>query len=313
MSEFSLSATERNRKAIAGYLSRRQLYPPQSAVEPTAGLGLSVVIPCYNEPDICGTLQSLAECVPPRVGVEVIVVRNYPVGADVSVVDAHARCLDEMNTWLDRSANRFFELIDLDYESLPQRSAGVGLARKLGMDEALTRQLAAGNANGLIVSLDADCRVAKNYLTTIEQHFADNPLQVGASLYFEHPLDQVRDADLLRAISEYELHLRYYIAGQRYAGFPYATHTVGSALSVRAAAYARQGGMNRRSGGEDFYFVQKLIALGPYGQIVDTCVFPEVRLSSRVPFGTGPALDRRMGNEEELQSYPLEVFEDLKI
>ena len=30
-------------------------------------------------------------------------------------------------------------------------------------------------------------------------------------------------------------------------------------MAVRAHAYARQGGMNRRQAGEDFYFMQKLV------------------------------------------------------
>ncbi|MDP6675211.1 MAG: glycosyltransferase family 2 protein, partial [Gammaproteobacteria bacterium] len=115
------------------------------------------------------------------------------------------------------------------------------------------------------------------------------------------------------AMIDYELHLRYYIAGQRLAGFPYAFHTVGSALACSSAVYVAQGGMNLRQGGEDFYFAQKLIAVGGYRALNDTTVYPGVRLSTRVPFGTGPALSRALqaGTGAELETYAPQIFRDL--
>ena len=39
-------------------------------------------------------------------------------------------------------------------------------------------------------------------------------------------------------------------------------------MAVRADAYLRQGGMNRRKAGEDFYFLNKFMVLGGYGEML---------------------------------------------
>jgi len=182
---------------------------------------------------------------------------------------------------------------------LPPKHAGVGLARKIGMDEALRRL---PDGNGVIVNYDADCRCDPNYLRAIEEHFERNPKTPGCSIYFEHPPGP---ADL------YELHLRYYVEGLRYAGHPYAFHTIGSCMAVRADVYMEQGGMNKRKAGEDFYFLQKVIALGNYTDLLTTRVIPSPRESHRVPFGTGKAVSDQMRGKPAM-TYPFEAFEDLK-
>ena len=304
-------ATE-SRLAIKRYLSRHRLYPAQLADEPSANLGLAVVIPCYAEPAVGATLESLAACTLPDCAVEVIVVINNSKTAPVNVRAANEHSRNEVEEWNLRSTDGPIRYRALDYPSLPPRHAGVGLARKLGMDEAVARFALTPRANGVIASLDADCVVRPDYLQALIKHFADNPACPGASIYFEHRLEQAEDASWRRAIAEYELHLRYYVAGMRMAGFPYAFHTVGSAMAVRAESYARQGGMNRRKGAEDFYFIQKLAALGGYAAIVDTTVYPAVRRSDRVPFGTGPALTRATESATGFHTYPVQVFLDLQ-
>jgi len=181
---------------------------------------------------------------------------------------------------------------------LPPKHAGVGLARKIGMDEGL-RRLGAG---GIIVNFDADCRCDPNYLRAIEEHFAKHPETPGCSIYFEHPPGA---ADL------YELHLRYYVQALRHARHPYAFHTIGSCMAVRSHVYMEQGGMNKRKAGEDFYFLQKVIALGNYTDLVTTRVIPSARESHRVPFGTGKAVTDQLHGKPVL-TYPFEAFEDLK-
>ena len=72
----------------------------------------------------------------------------------------------------------------------------------------------------------------------------------------------------------------------KYSNLPYSFHTIGSAFALTASAYTRQGGMNRRKAGEDFYFINKLIKGEIFGEINDTKVIPSPRISDRVPFGT---------------------------
>ena len=105
----------------------------------------------------------------------------------------------------------------------------------------------------------------------------------------------------------------YYKNAINYTGYPFAMFTVGSAFAVKAGAYVRRGGMNRRQAGEDFYFLQNLVQLGQVGEITTTRVFPSARLSARVPFGTGPILQKWMNGEEDLSvTYSFQAFTDLK-
>jgi len=98
-----------------------------------------------------------------------------------------------------------------------------------------------------------------------------------------------------------------------FAGFPDSIYTIGSAFAVRAEAYVKQGGMNRRQAGEDFYFLNKLTKLGTVAEINDAFVFPSARVSDRVPFGTGAAMTKWMNEDEDLtKTYNFAAFQDLK-
>jgi glycosyltransferase involved in cell wall biosynthesis len=181
--------------------------------------------------------------------------------------------------------------------------AGVGGARKAGMDTAL--QYLDHSCNPLILCLDADTLVEPNYLKAVAQLRR----QPAAIVKFRHQLPS--DPVLRRAIMEYELFMRYYVLGLHWAGSPYAFHSLGSAIICRAADYVRCGGMRERNGGEDFYFLQSLRKLGPVGYIGDTTIYPAGRLSDRVDFGTGPRL-RKLMNGEKQDFYHFGIFIELK-
>ena len=88
---------------------------------------------------------------------------------------------------------------------------------------------------------------------------------------------------------------------------------IGSAFAVRADAYVKQGGMNRRQAGEDFYFLYKLTKLGKLTELKDAFVYPSARVSDRVPFGTGAAMTKWMNDSENLNlTYNFSAFQDLK-
>ncbi|MCA9692201.1 MAG: hypothetical protein KC636_21560, partial [Myxococcales bacterium] len=92
-----------------------------------------------------------------------------------------------------------------------------------------------------------------------------------------------------------------------------AYQTVGSAMAVRADVYRRQGGMNRRKAGEDFYFLQKVIPLGGFTELRATTVYPSPRVSHRVPFGTGRAMGAWIaGADDEPTTYDPRVYEELR-
>ncbi|MBF0294149.1 MAG: glycosyltransferase [Magnetococcales bacterium] len=266
---------------------------------PCPDLGLAVVIPCHDEPDLPGTLRSLMACDRPTCATEVITVLNHAIHAPSAIRERHRQTLQAASSWAETHADSRLAFHFLDHPDLPERHAGVGLARKLGMDRAMARLYAVGRPHGVIASLDADCRVAPDYLQALERHFANDPRTPGCAIHFRHELDGL-PARQRAGIAAYELSLRYIVAGWRYCGLPNAFHTVGSAMAVRAESYRRQGGMNRRQAGEDFYFLQKIMALGGFTDLTATTVFPSARVSHRVPFGTGRAMAAWMAGEEEV-------------
>ncbi|MBM3836955.1 MAG: glycosyltransferase family 2 protein [Verrucomicrobia bacterium] len=293
------------------YYERFGFCEGQIAAPPHPELGLVVVIPCFNEPDLIGSLGSLWNCDRPAGAVEVIVVLNSPASCDAAVREQNERSFQKASDWIAQHPDPRLSFHLLHLPDLPPKHAGVGLARKIGMDEAARRFDQLGKPRGIIVGFDADCQCDANYLTAIERHFLDHPRCPGCSVYFEHPLEGSLEAEVYDAIAAYELHLRFYNQALRYAGFPHAHHTLGSCMAVRANVYKSQGGMNRRQAGEDFYFLQKIIPLGAFADLTATRVIPSPRPSDRVPFGTGKAVLDAL-REGKRATYPLEAFLDLR-
>lgn len=266
---------------------------------------LIIVIPSFKEPNIKGTLDSLLESYHQsselRSKVLVIIVVNHSETYHPDELKLNQETIETIKQWKENNSDRFL-LYELLVE-LPRKKAGVGLARKIGMDEAV-RVYEKFERDGIIVNLDADCKVSQNYLTSIHQHFEDHPKSPAASIHYEH---QVNEQDV--AILNYELHLRYFINAQRFCHLPYSYQTIGSSMAVRSKDYQRQGGMNSKKAGEDFYFIQKMLLLGNYSEINECTVFPSSRQSDRVPFGTGRAMmEFEQKNDETYSSYHPESF-----
>ena len=203
-------------------------------------------------------------------------------------------------------------LIDASSEGkeLNDKESGVGLARKTGMDLALTLFDYSTKNKKLIISLDADCTVEQNYLTKIVDHFRNNNSSVGI-VNFEHQYDGTSENDA--AIICYEIFLRYYVAGLNYAKSEYAFQSIGSTIVCDHNAYIKIGGMNKNKAAEDFYFLEKLSKNFNICRIDATKVYPSKRSSWRVPFGTGKSVSKFLSNpNEEYLLYDPEIFEILK-
>ncbi len=296
------------------YLTERGLYPPFLDAKPSPLLGIMVVIPCHDEDFLLLSLMSLHKCERPRCDVEVIVVINAGEDAPPAVKAKNRKTFQQAQTWGMVNSRGWLKFHFLHLDNLPKKHAGVGLARKIGMDEACYRFAKAGNPQGVIVCFDADSRCERNYLQAIHAHFTENPKAQAAGIRFEHPLSGPDFPDeVYQAITLYELHLRYYVLAQRWAGVPHAWQTIGSSMAVRCDAYQQQGGMNRRQAGEDFYFLHKFIPLGGFAEITATKVIPSPRPSHRVPFGTGRAVNELLKNSGGYLTYSPRSFEDLQV
>jgi hypothetical protein len=177
-------------------------------------------------------------------------------------------------------------LLDIETQCGPTPAAhGVGLARKTGCDLAMQWMAAGGISGDWLCSTDADATLPPDYFRQINSAAPD---AVAAVYPFRHVPGGERGCDTATAL--YELRLHHYVLGLEYAGSLYAYHTLGSCLAIRASAYAHVRGFPKRAGAEDFYVLNKLAKLGPLARLSGRSIQLQSRRSSRVPFGTGPAV-----------------------
>ena len=293
------------------YLSGQAFFEPGVSTPPEKDLSLIIVIPALDERGLLQVFEDLLRCSSPQGACEVIAVVNHAENAPDAVKQANTKGYADALGWATHASRPRMQFHLIRAFDLPAKKAGVGLARKIGMDEAVSRFVRAGHPEGIITCLDADCRVPRHYLSEIETWFSVHPKMEGAAIGFAHALRDLPEP-YREAIIRYELHLRYFIGIQKMIGFPFAYQTIGSAMAVKAHVYAKVGGMNLRKAGEDFYFLHKVIERGAFGEINTTCVFPSARLSDRVPFGTGRAMLNQITGKQAQETYHPAIFVDLK-
>lgn len=285
------------------------------AIPPAPKLRCVVVLPAYREEHLFEAVYSLisAKCSPGEV--EVIVVLNSSEKDSAEIRKQTIITGKILKQRLQKEPNKAVPVHIVCYPDMPFKEAGVGLARKTGMDIAAARLKSVNRPEGVIVSFDADARCEPDYFEKLLSFFDNRPGAPGCSVYFEHDLTgEEITQEITESIIRYELYLRYFIRALRFAGHPHAFQTLGSSFAVRAGVYTSQGGMNKRKAGEDFYFLHKIIPLGNYGEVNETCIHLSPRPSDRVPFGTGAAVQKMLlSGKPEWMSYDFQAFRDLKI
>ncbi len=297
----------------SSYLQKHSFFRPFIPDEPGENTSIIVVIPCFNEPAVLDSLVSLYNAHKPSLPVEVIVAVNSPEGTGRMNREQNKKTIVQVQKWSSIHSGQNFKVHVIDVPPFPAKHAGAGFARKVGMDEAVHRFNMLNNDRGIIVSFDADSVCDNNYFTELERCFS-RPEIKGCTVYFEHPLPgENNSCSVNPAIILYEIYLRYFIQAMRLAGFPWSFHTIGSCFAVKSLIYARQGGMNRKKAGEDFYFLHKLFSLGNFTELNTTRVIPSSRISDRVAFGTGATIKKIAGSSQgQLLTYPPESFEELE-
>jgi hypothetical protein len=212
---------------------------------------------------------------------------------------------------------------------LPPRH-GVGMARKIGADIALALWSEGRVASPWIHCTDADVILPMDYFeqatrnasnisdglrTTDSSKDSDLTKTPGISNSQRAPVNEATPSapaaalvypyehvDATREALEYEISLRYYVAGLRFAGSPYSFHTIGSSLAVHASAYAQVRGFPKRLAAEDFYLLNKLAKVGTIHSLHGESIGLSARTSNRTPFGTGHALERARSPERDLET-----------
>lgn len=177
----------------------------------------------------------------------------------------------------------------------PDKASGVGQARKALME----RIAAEHDDNEIVVSLDADTDFAADYIRQAAGAVGHDGASGALCTPYYHRLagDQRIDRTLLR----YECYMRHYMVNMLEIGSPYAFTALGSAMAFTLKAYRHAGGITPLQGGEDFYLMQKLAKCGRIALLGGT-VYPQGRVSRRVPFGTGPAV--AMSMDSQAAKYP---------
>lgn len=305
---------------VARYLKRHACAHSKSGElpDPAGGLKLCVVIPSLAERGLLGRVLSSLEQGSARLAeTEVIVPVNNPVDPEPDILADNLATLQEL---YHRNPGPL-RVIAADYASpgrwLDPQHAGVGLARRLGMDLALRRLAQGGDARrAAIACLDADSPVAPGYIDALLEAFDREDAPRAGVCAYAHALPD--DPRLAAAMVAYELWLRYFEAGLRLAGSIFAFPTIGSCMAVSAEGYALADGMPVRRAGEDFHFLRKLAKISgprPLARIDRAKVFPAARISRRVPFGTGRAMLRCLESgvgEYQTVAFP-ESFFNLRV
>jgi hypothetical protein len=224
-----------------------------------------------------------------------LIIVNNSISSSDEVKDDNTKTLEYLK-YLETKINlSFIDACSADKE-LDNKNAGVGLARKIGMDLALTKFDYNSINKKIMICTDADCIIDSNYLSEISQEFNRNNYEA-AVVNFAHDISG--DDEETKAIICYEIFLRYYVLGLSFAKSDYAFHTIGSTMLCTPEAYVKVEGMNKRKAAEDFYFLEKLAKIYPIGELKSTYVYPSKRGSWRVPFGTGKSVDRYLSNSRD--------------
>lgn len=212
--------------------------------------------------------------------------------------------------------NSRLDLLSLDItvqreDWLKPLQSGVGFARKVGMDIATALWQQGYLHNPWVLNSDADAWWPEDYLIATRAVTGARGAWVLPYLH-----QQNRDSDTVSpAAALYELSLRYYVLGLRWSGSPWAYHTIGSTQAIHCESYAAIRGFPIREAGEDFYLLNKIAKIAPVHCPAGPLIRLSDRASTRVPFGTGPAVKRiseHAAPDEDFVLYEPNIFTELK-
>ena len=240
-----------------------------------------IVIPCFNELEyIDGTLFSISK--QNKVLLDetllIIVINN-------SDKDSNLIFKNNLNTY-DKLINNKYNLnlliIDAfsDGNAIPNKNAGVGFARKIGLDHSLNYFK---DNSSILCLLDADTIVNKNYLEIIDNFYKQNIN--AAVINFQHQKSENKIIE--EGIRKYENTLKKIANKISKTGSPYGYVSMGSTITCNIKTYISVGGMNTKKATEDFYFLQAIAKHTKVHKIKDCLVHPSSRNENRVYLGTG--------------------------
>ena len=268
---------------IKNYLNKRGITTPWKIFpQPNRKFNQAVIIPSYGEYNyLPRTLSSLGKNdLKLLQNTLVIVVVNNGQNTDECFKTDNAKTLEFLFTVDFPYALGIVDASTKGLE-LPSKHAGVGLARKIGMDLALPYVI---DKKSLLYSTDADTILDNKYLKTILNYFNQFSLGAGVVGFCHLEPENKTQKNIIR---KYEQFLFTTARKINKAGSPYGYVAMGSTMVCTADAYVAVGGMPRKKATEDFYFLQELAKFCGVYTIPDILVYPSSRSVSRVYLGTG--------------------------
>ena len=302
--------------SVEGYL-QRYAEPEVSLLSDLSGSwARAVVVPCCDEfegiPTLLDSLQ-IAACEAGGSSLAVLVI-NAREDASDAVHATNARLLQSLGGAGVRGYSAALDVLVIDRSSVSRRlpsDQGVGLARKIGCDVVTALRHGGRVASRWIWTTDADVEVPISYFTCVDE--ASDAVAINLPFVHVTASSDCREAVAIRL---YDLSLRYYLAGLRYAASPYAFMAIGSTMVVCSDAYAKVRGFPKRQAAEDFHLLSKLAKIGPVVSADGAPLRVQGRVSYRVPFGTGAAVARLVADEDPEGSflmYDPRSFEELRV
>ena len=145
------------------YLEKHKCYPDLISDPPLKELNYIIVIPAYDEPDVISSLESLFACYRPSKPVEIIIVINSSADSQENILNQNKKTLKDIKDWLKFRREDKFKVHIIHIPDIPPKYAGAGMARKIGMDEAIARFNHIENDTGIVLSFDADSVCDQDY------------------------------------------------------------------------------------------------------------------------------------------------------
>ena len=208
------------------YLKKRGITDPWGIYpSPNRGFNQAVIIPSYGESNyLPKTLSSLDKNdLKLLQNTLVIVVVNHGENSDEFIKNDNEKTLQFLST-TEYSFTLGIVNAAIPGLELPSKQAGVGLARKIGMDLALPYLT---GKKRLFFSTDADTTVASHYLKTVLDYFNQHNANA-AVVGFCHSVPE--KTDLKNTIKEYEEFLLLTARKLKDAGSPYNYVAMGSTI-----------------------------------------------------------------------------------
>ncbi|MCK5066494.1 MAG: glycosyltransferase, partial [Bacteroidales bacterium] len=125
------------------YLLKAGLREALIEPEPHPGLKISVIIPVFNESGLERCLDSLFQCSCGASGgefhAEVLILINAPADVAEEVLKQNYATQEAALAWIENHPHPFINFHVMLDHSFGKKEAGVGMARKILMDEAVRR------------------------------------------------------------------------------------------------------------------------------------------------------------------------------